>query len=442
MDIRKPLAIACALIIILALILSKSRRRTYVLLVVYTLPLIDLYLTPAAQGNFTVFDVVSYVSFIFLVKDFRFTTHTNVSYLITFLLLSSLILLSTILSEFVSVSLISFVQFFPIFIFAKALIDEINDNPAFTHKLIHAFRIVCLISVVFLACQLLIGISFTFYPSLNTNTFLSGSARYPSYFNDPQKYAQFLAMNCFLFLFRTNHPVETEKRRYIIFMVVVISLFLTGARAAFFGLVIGLALVYLIGESKYRTAGIAGGAIGYVIILVFGQYFPLFNREESYSESYEFRNHIWQEAIEIINDNPLLGIGIGNYQSYVAIYSTDQFWFLPEGEIMYFDHPESGYLKMLTEFGVITFSLLCLFIIMPIFTALWKYFNGSIDNRIFYFIGAIAGWMISYITVYSLSDKRVLITLTAHICLLILANNRKLEVLHEENDTEGHRENK
>jgi O-antigen ligase len=167
------------------------------------------------------------------------------------------------------------------------------------------------------------------------------------------------------------------------------------------------------------------------MILLFGQYFPLFNREESYSDSYEFRNHIWGEAIDIFKDNPLLGIGIGNYQSYVSIYSTDQFWFLPAGEIMYFDHPESGYLKMLTEFGLFPLLLLSLFIIVPIFAALWKYINNLIDNRIFYFIGAITGWLISSITVYSLSDKRVLIPLTTHICLLILANNRKLEVIDE-----------
>lgn len=434
MDIRKPLAIACALFIIVALVLSKSRRRTYVLLVIYTLPIIDLYLTPASQGNFTVFDIVGYIAFIFLVKKFRFTTHTNVEYLIIFFLFSALLLLGTALSEFFSISIISFTQFFPIFVYAKALIEEINDDPAFTHTLIHAVRIVCLISVVFLLCQMVLGLSFTFYPGLNTNTYTSGNARYPSFFNDPQKYAQFLSMSSFLFLFRTNHPFETPKRRYILFLVVVVAMFLTGARAAFSGLVVGLALVFLIGESKFRVAGLAGGAVGYIIILLFGQYFPLFNREESYSDSYEFRNHIWQEAIQIINDNPLIGIGIGNYQSYVAIYSTDQFWFLPGGEIMYFDHPESGYLKMLTEFGIISFAVLCLFIIVPVFTAIWKYLNGWIDNRIFYFIGAITGWMISYITVYSLSDKRVLIPLTTHICLLMLANNRKLEVIYERKD--------
>jgi hypothetical protein len=259
MDIRKPLAIACALFIIVALVLSKSRRRTYVLLIVYTLPIIDLYITPASQGNFTVFDVVSYFSLIFLIKDFRFTTHTNVNYFIVFLLFSALLFIGTIESEFVSVSLISFVQFFPIFIFAKALIEEVNDDPAFTHKLIHAIRIVCLISVVFLVCQMVLGMTFTFYPALNTNTYTSGSARYPSYFNDPQKYAQFLSMCSFLFLLRTNHPFETSKRRYVFFLLVVIAMFLTGARAAFSGLVVGLALVFLIGESKYRIVGIAGG---------------------------------------------------------------------------------------------------------------------------------------------------------------------------------------
>jgi O-antigen ligase len=164
-------------------------------------------------------------------------------------------------------------------------------------------------------------------------------------------------------------------------------MFLTGARAAFSGLVVGLAIVFLIGESKYRTVGLIGGAFGYLLILLFGQYFPLFNRGESYAESFEFRNHIWGEAMDIYRKNPVLGIGIGNYQNYVSLYSPDQFWFMPEGEIMYFDHPESGYLKMLTEYGTIGFALICSFVLIPIASAVINFFNKLADNRIFYFIG-------------------------------------------------------
>ncbi|RPD47275.1 O-antigen ligase family protein [Paracnuella aquatica] len=434
MDIRKPLAVACTFLFILYLLYSKSRRRTFLLTVVYFLPLMDLLITPTSRGSFTVFDFISFYSVIFLIKDFRFTTNRNAVYFVIFLLFFGTLLFGTMESQFRSVSLVSYFQFFPVFIFSKALMEEINDDPAFTHVIIRAARVICLVSLVFLAMQLIVGLKFSLYPSLNTNTFTGGSARYPSFFNDPQKYAQYLSMSSFLFLIPTNHPKETPLKRNLFFLAAVVGLFLTGARAAFGGLVVGLAIVFLIGESKYRTVGIAGGLAGYLLIVLFGEYFPLFNREESASESFEFRNHIWQEALQIFRDNPVFGIGIGNYQSYVALYSPDQFWFLPENEIMYFDHPESGYLKMLTEFGAIPFFLLCLYVVIPFFSGLRSFFNQWTDNRVFYFIGALVGWMISYITVYSLSDRRVLIMVALHISLLILAGNNKLEELHEKDN--------
>jgi O-antigen ligase len=439
MDVRKPLAVACTFLFILYLLYSKDRRRTYLLTAVYFLPLMDLLITPTSKGSFTVFDAISFYSIIFLIKDFRFTTNRNAVYFVIFLFFFGTLLFSTMESQFRSVSLVSYFQFFPVFVFSKALMEEINEDPAFTHVIIRAARTICLISLVFLLMQLVVGLKFSLYPSLNTNTFTSGSARYPSFFNDPQKFAQYLSMSSFLFLVPTNHPKETPLKRNLFFLAVVVGLFLTGARAAFGGLVVGMAVVFLIGESKYRIAGIAGGLGGYLLIMLFGEYFPLFNREESASESFEFRNHIWQEALQIFRDNPVFGIGIGNYQSYVTLYSPDQFWFLPENEIMYFDHPESGYLKMLTEFGAVPFFLICMFVVIPVFSGLRSFLKGWTDNRVFYFIGALAGWLISYITVYSLSDRRVLIMVAMHITLLIMASNNKLEELHEK-DSEWHTE--
>lgn len=431
MEIRKALSIACLLVFIICLLCAKSKRRTYVLFVLYFLPLIDLYITPVSQGGFSVFDAVSYLTLLFIFKDFHFTTGKNVIYLVLFLLLSFLLFLGSIYSEFVNTSLISMVKFFPVFIYGKALIEEINSDPGFSKKIINVLRIVCLISIIFLVIQMIAGLRFSLYTNLNTNVSIESSLRYPGYFQDPQKFAQFLSLTSFFFLIKTNKPSRSNLKNYLFFLAVIIAMFLTGARAAFLGLCVGLAIVFLVGETKYRKVAIIGALAGYIIVTIFSQYFPIFNREESYGESYEFRNQIWKEAVGIFNKNPFLGIGIGNYQSYVEVHAPDQFWYLADDEIMYFDHPESGYLKMLTEYGLFGFILICSFIIIPVYSALKRYFNNRTDSRTFYFIGAITAWMISYITVYSLSDKRVLIPLAVHICLLITTRNRKFKAFYE-----------
>jgi O-antigen ligase len=426
MAIRKVLAIACVFVFILYILWANPKRKAYLLFVLYVLPLVDLAVTPESQGGFSVFDIASYVGLLLFARELKFSSQRNIGYLLIFLLMMSLLFFGAIESEFVNDSLVSFFKFLPVFIYTKALIDEMNESPEFTGTVIKAMRTICLVSVAFLAIQMVVGVKFSFYGSLNTNVAIESSVRFPSFFQDPQKYAQFLSMTSFLFLIKTDET-DTTQKNFLYFFVVVMAMFLTGARAAFGGFVVGLAIVYLIGEGKYRTVAIVAGLLGYLIIILFGEYFPLFNRGESAAESYEFRNQIWQEALEIHREHASLGIGIGNYRSYVEVYAQDQFWYMGDGEILYFDHPESGYLKMLTEYGRAAFGLLCLFIVLPFFNALRRYVLGLTDGRIFYSIGAIIAWMISYITVYSLSDTRVLIPLITHICLLITADNRKIE---------------
>ncbi|GEO06004.1 hypothetical protein AAE02nite_36680 [Adhaeribacter aerolatus] len=311
------------------------------------------------------------------------------------------------------------------FFFAKCVIEEINSDPDFGLELLKRLKFLALISIGFLVMQLIIGLGFTFYAALNTNTNTGAEStfRYPSFFHDAQKYAQYLAMSSFLFFIDTDRTkVRSNIYKLTLFLIMVIGLILSGGRAGFLGMCCGLAFLFLTGRNKYKMLGLLGIFIASFLIITFADKIPLLNRSETVDESYEIRNRYWQQALNIYEDNTILGIGIGNYRNYVAAYSPDQFWLLENGEILFFDHPESGYLKFLIEFGLIGFCICMLFFIIPIGSFVIEYIKTKCYTP-FFLIASVISFLVSFITVYTLSDYRIAVLLIAVICVLIKSRN-------------------
>ena len=143
-------------------------------------------------------------------------------------LLTSLILISSINSEFIVNSLFNFLKYLSIFIYAKILIDECLKDISFIKLVIKCLKLGCILSLVFLLIQLVIGLEFTFYPDLNPNTYLGLSTeapRFPSYFQDPQKYAQYLSMISFLFLMNKETKSTPGIINIVFFVLVVLAIF-------------------------------------------------------------------------------------------------------------------------------------------------------------------------------------------------------------------------
>jgi len=152
------------------------------------------------------------------------------------------------------------------------------------------------------------------------------------------------------------------------------------------------------------------------IALAFSNKFSIFQRE-ALNDSYSFRMSIWSSAYDIYLKHPVLGIGVGNYANYVSVYNPDQFW-IANNEIITYDHPESGYLKILIEFGTIGFCSILLIILYPIITGFFKYLKTK-NTLLLFFVCAIISWMVGFYSVYSLGDIRIMLLITMIICMLI-----------------------
>jgi O-antigen ligase len=426
MALMNLLAIIALLSFIMIMAFSKNIRRTYLLISIFTFPLIDIPVTPAALGSLRVFDIYSYLTFFILFKDFvKVAQEDNKTYRALFLIFILFLVIGSLASEFIGRSLLEILSIFPIFIFGKLLIDECMSFEGFDRQLIFFLKLVGIFSIGMLFAQMYVGLNLTFYATLNPNSSGPDGFRYPSFFQDPQKYAQFLAMISFLFLINTQSR-HISYKNIGLFALCILSLLFTGGRSALIGLAGGMFVLLLFLDTNAKVGILAGLLLCSLPIIYFSDMFVTFNRLSDFDNDYEFRNSIWKEAFQIFTNHPFFGIGGGNYQRFIEYYSYDQY-FIYENEIEYFDQPENGYLKILVEYGLLGFGVFALFFLLPIVKGIKSFLNGeaSSDNR--FFIASIVSWIIAFNSVYSVSDRRIMLTLVCLLSFLIASGSRTLK---------------
>ncbi|MBS9524519.1 O-antigen ligase family protein [Litoribacter alkaliphilus] len=416
MKLEVLLALTGIATFVILILLSTNPRRLTILYVLAAFPLMDLYITPYNMGGLKLFDGIALISgFLLFGKLSRFTNKSFTYTIFAFLLI---LIIGSLSSPFISNSLISILPILSMVIFAKLLVDELIELEGFTQEVIDYIKMAAIGALLFLSIQLLVGLEFTFYKELNPNINDPEGFRYPGYFSDTQKFAQFLSMTAFLFLIKTKNRILNSLNYFLLFLIFLAITF-TGGRAALLGLGFGIMAILIFGEWKYRKYAAIAGVIGLCLYLSFSQHLILFNRAEKVDDSLNFRLLIWKESFDIFLQNPFLGIGTGNFQAYITIYAPHLYWPQLSGEIMYMDHPENGYLKLLTEYGLVAFSLQFYILASLLYYSISKFYKRAQNYNLLFITSSIIGFGISFITVYSLGDKRILITVITLFSLLI-----------------------
>jgi O-antigen ligase len=203
---------------------------------------------------------------------------------------------------------------------------------------------------------------------------------------------------------------------FVFVLLVFFALLFTGGRAGLGGWFVGLFIFILFANNHIKVFSIVTILSIFLFVYNYSESFAMFKRS-SVVDAYDFRLSIWQDAIKIFFNHPFLGIGIGNYANYVSVHNPDQFW-ISDNRITYFSHPESGYLKFLTEFGIIGFILVISLLLLPIIKAFIN-FRNSKDINIILIISALSSWMVGFYTVYSFDDARIRVLVITLICLLM-----------------------
>lgn len=166
---------------------------------------------------------------------------------------------------------------------------------------------------------------------------------------------------------------------------------------------------------------IAMGIVGAITFLILAPQLDIFNRSKNLSDDFLFRESIWEETIDIVKENPFLGIGIGNFENYTTKYNQNLYLEIETGEILFFDQPENGYLKILVEHGVLVFAIFLLFLLLPLTKNLISYRHKE-NQWVVFIMASFVSWLVSFSTVYSISDYRLLIVVGTCISLLIISS--------------------
>lgn len=381
--------------------------------------------TKEAMGGFKVFDLITFACFFYFIRYFFVDNFINKQYFHLFLFVSLIVVavIGSLLSEHPTDSLKDVSKMLPAFIFARFLLLECLQDGLFHYKIIKTLKLTFTVALVFLAVQMLAGLSFTFYPTLNINTFdpLRQAIRYPGYFNDSQAQGQFLAVGSFLFLYNPATLTEKNKRiNYFLFFLCIVAVYLTGSRSAFLGLLIGLSVVVILTGKKYALFII----IASLFVTLAYKFLPaksgVMSRTENIDEDLKFRQSIWKDALTIAEKYPFFGIGSGNYKSYTKQHNPNQYFEI-DHEILYFDQPENGPLKIIVELGFTGFLLFALIILSTITSAVILFLKGQSDYKIILLVAALLSWVVAFNSVYSLFDKRLLILITTITVLMITA---------------------
>ena len=396
---------------------KSDTNKAYIKYMLFAFPFLGIDLMPSVI-SFNLFDflTIAFLIFFYQTKDYSFRTNSIYNYL--FLLFIINLLLGLIFAEEnTKDTATSVIQVFSLFIFIRIFALELINSSEFKNEILLLLRGLLIFSFIFLVCQFVFGPTFSFAKSENINVAGGVSIRYPSFFQDPQKYAQFLAALSFMMFMRLNKNKDSNQLSGVYLAVLsILSLLLTGGRAGLGGWLVGIFLILFLGPAKFKGQIVFAALLIGLCTFYFQEQIPIFKRA-GIEESYLFRQSIWKEAIEIFEEHPFFGIGIGNYANYVSLHYPNQFW-IHDNEITFYDHPESGYLKILVEQGIFGFSLLFILILYPVYRSIIDYKKTNNFENL-NLVAAILSWLIGFYTVYSLGDVRIKILISTILVLIV-----------------------
>jgi O-antigen ligase len=424
----KLLAAAVLLVFAFLLLWLRGNKNVqFIEYVMFSFPFIAITLMPSI-GYPTIFDLIilTFILFFYRPRTQTGGSLRNYSYLLIIFFIS--LLFGGIGAESISYNSVpDLVQLICVFAFVKIVFDEIVLNPHFFDRIVQLLNMTILLSILFLFFQLIFGPQFSFEKTANVNVLQGNNIRFPSFFQDPQKYAQFLSAGFFVSLIQTKDRNTAKWWFYVLPIAIIAAVLLSGGRAGLLGLILGVSLIILLGNSRYRIAIVIAAIAIAMISAQYASEMAIFNRESTISDAYEFRFEIWKDAFEIFKAHPLFGIGIGNYAAYVSVHNPDQYWVASNVYTAY-DHPESGYLKLLTEYGLIGFLTFFFLILIPIVKGFKHYLNTK-DSTSLLLISSLLSWLVGFTTVYSLSDSRIAVYIAMITTLLII--RYKLNLVNE-----------
>ncbi|MEE2821871.1 MAG: O-antigen ligase family protein [Acidobacteriota bacterium] len=183
-------------------------------------------------------------------------------------------------------------------------------------------------------------------------------ARVYSFFGNPNEFAAVLVM-CLPLLLAGFFHVKGKSRYLfsICFLLAIVGLLLAGARAALLGSGVAIVLFFAISYGKvHKRRYLCAVSLTFVLIAA-GFVYTIVKPPSS---SFELRKYWWQNTLQIVQDYPLLGTGVGSFNVYYPQYrsrSTDIALGFDSGVQARLEHPHNEFIEILSDLGILGFVL-------------------------------------------------------------------------------------
>ena len=276
-------------------------------------------------------------------------------------------------SQFPLVSLLAYSMCFSIYVFFVFALDELRREGGFERLVFLLSTVLIIMAIGFFADHFL-GVNLSLQESaLNQVTYLSGLqiSRARGFFQDPLKGGAFLScLITFLLVLSVRGRFHDGKLGFIVWAAIALglgALVTTISRAAIVAC-LSVSAIAIFAFNKWSAAVkllALGGMIAGVMIVALMPTDLWINiipatvgeRFQQMREEWENRPAIWFDTWNMFTDHPLTGIGFSSFRFFLIETRPTDFNYYgigaTEGVVYIPDQPESGYLKILYEGGIL-----------------------------------------------------------------------------------------
>jgi O-antigen ligase len=335
-------------------------------------------------------------------------------------------------SLFPVVSLKVFVLTFAWYTFFLFVLDELKRDRGF-ERLVGLLSMVLIVMAAGCFLEQLLHVNLSLRgANLNQLSYAADGFeiyRAGGFFQDGQKAGAWLScMIAFVLVLAVRGRLRDPKLRFLAWTGIVLgvgALVTTVSRAAIVACLLMSALA-LFAFNKWNAAVkllLAAGVIAAAILAVLapsdmwaGIVPPaVMERFRNPREDFDFRVKIWFDTWRMFADQPLTGVGFGNFREYLMYTQPTVFNYYGLGDaagVAYIpDNPESGYFKVLYEGGILGSLALVVVAFDALRRAAGVIFGRHSDpDARTEVIAALAGLLVfslTFVTLFTMSDMRI-----------------------------------
>ena len=305
-------------------------------------------------------------------------------FVILFLIFYFFFILSSLFSDYSSISITRSIGYIRFLIFTLAVIYILNSNPKVVKGLFYSILVCFLI--------LILDGFFQFYFKENIFGFVMQQNRTSSFFKDELIYGSYLSkflpifLSLFFLIKKKNNKLNIIFS--IIFILSVFAITISGERSSLFLTILILLYLMMMLKLNFKILSIFFVTIFFGVgllvtlnetvknrIIIFTKN-QIFSENKTYLFSEDHNGHLLSALDIFKQNNKIIGIGPKNYRNYC--FNNEKYNNKP---YVCSSHPHNTYIQILLETGILGFTILIFIFFIIIYLSLRHFFLKLIKRK-------------------------------------------------------------